>query len=106
MEDRHRVVTWSASVLAGALSVVILAASRARVSLWHDSWFVVSAGVAAAAFLILVASGTPDLVGWIRNRGGRLPSVVISNPEADQCVSHAVTARGSAARIPDSITLW
>ena len=93
-------------MLAAALSVAILVASRVRVPLWRDPWFILSAIVAGAAFVLLVVSGIPDLAGWLHRQVRMAPSVVITSPEADQRVPQKVTARGSAARIPDKMTLW
>jgi hypothetical protein len=100
MEYRRGVVVWSGGVLAAALSVAILVASRVRVPLWRDPWFILSAIVAGTAFLLLVVSGTPDLAGWLRRQARMVPSVVITSPEADQRVPQKVTARRQQASRP------
>ncbi len=80
--------------------------SRLHGSVWHDPWFVLSVAAAAVAFAVLIVSGVPDLVGWLRGRTGVVPSAVITSPRADEVVPQAVWARGSAVNIADGVTLW
>jgi hypothetical protein len=105
MTVRQAVVVWSAGVLAAALSLAVLLAGRVQTPLWHNLWFVLSAVAAGAAFLILIVSGMPDLVGWLRGRGPTA-RVNITYPTADQRVHQAETARGLAERVPDGVALW
>jgi len=106
MDDRRAVTLWSSGVLAAALSVVLLLASRLHGPLWHDPWFALSVTVSVAVFAILVASGIPDLRGWLRTRGRPAPSAIITSPLTGQVVPQAMWARGSAANITNGMSLW
>ena len=103
-------------MLAAALSVALLVASRLNGSVWHDPWFVLSVTVAALAFALLVASGTPDLARWLRRQARPTASAIVANPptasaiitdpRTGQTVPHAVWTRGSAVNVPNGVTLW
>jgi hypothetical protein len=60
-EHRRAVTVWSGSLLAAALVVAGLA--------HHVTWlFVLTLLVAVLFFIVLLASGVPDLNGWLRRR--------------------------------------
>ena len=48
----------------------------------------------------------PDVLGSLRQQGRNRPIVIIASPEPEYSVPQAVTARGSARRIPDDMALW
>jgi hypothetical protein len=107
MDYRRAVALWSSGLLAAALSVALLVASRLRGSVWHDPWFALSVAVAAAvAFVVLVVSGAPDLAGWLGARTDTASSAVITSPLTGQIVPQAVWARGSVVNVADGVTLW
>src|SRR5579871_6383570 len=106
MDARRAVTLWSSGVLAAALSVALLVASRLSGPVWHDPWFTLSVAVAAVAFAIVVVSGVPDLAGWLRGRAGSTPSAIISSPLNDEVVPHAVWTRGAAINVANGVTLW
>ena len=69
-ERRTAVVAWAAGISAAAAAFAGIAASRAT-PLLRNAWFIVWLIVALIAFMLLLAAGLPDLVGWLRENQGR-----------------------------------
>lgn len=99
-------MAWGIGVLASALAVMVLVATRVTTPLPDSPWFIASATIALAASVLVLLTGLPDLTGWIGGLGRTAPSVVITSPSPDQRVTHVVTVRGSARHIPHNTTLW
>jgi hypothetical protein len=106
MDYRRAVALWSSGMLAAALSVALLVASRLQGSVWHDPWFVLNVTVAVVAFAILVVSGCPiwrDGFAAGRDRR-RVRSSRAQGPTRSfrrQC-----GPRGSAVNATNGVTLW
>lgn len=69
-ERRSAVVAWTAGISAVAATFAGIAASRAT-PLLRNVWFIAWLIVALIAFMLLLAAGFPDLVGWLRENKGR-----------------------------------
>jgi hypothetical protein len=69
-ERRGAVVTWAAGISAAAAAFAGMAASRPA-PLLRNAWFIGWLIVALVFFLLLLAVGLPDLVGWLRENKGR-----------------------------------
>ncbi len=63
-QRRGPVIAWSGSVAGVALAAATLIATVGKKPL-SDPWFIALAAVAAAASLILLAAGLPDLAAWL-----------------------------------------
>jgi hypothetical protein len=92
-ERRGAVVVWAAGIGAVAAAFAGIAASRGT-PLLRNAWFIAWLVVALIAFVLLVITGVPDLVGWLRERKKR--------PETLPMVS--VAAEGNAERRQLSIS--
>jgi hypothetical protein len=94
-ERRTAVVAWAAGISAVAATFAGIAASRAT-PLLQNAWFIAWLIVALIAFMLLLAAGLPDLVGWLRENKGRpdLP--------ASEVAAELRTPSASSADRPDT----
>jgi hypothetical protein len=80
-ERRSAVVTWAAGISAVAATFAGIAASRPT-PLLGNALFIACLIVALISFMLLLAAGLPDLVGWLRGNKGR-PDLSASDRAAE-----------------------